>query len=85
MIRTIKDFKLFNSVKTVLNYLKKNYIIIVITNQPDVGRKKNTKKNVEEINHFLMKKLPIKKIFTCYCATIKCKCKRYILVRNKKK
>ena len=29
--------------------LKKDYLIFLITNQPDVGNKKNTKKNVDEI------------------------------------
>ena len=45
----------------------------MITNQPDVARKKNLKKNVIEINRYLRKQLPIKKIYTCYCKSNKCK------------
>ena len=33
----------------------------------------NIKKNVIEINKFLKKKLPIKKIYTCYCESNRCK------------
>ena len=48
-------------------------MIFIITNQPDVGRKKNTKKNVKKINDYLLKTLPITKIYTCYCSTNNCK------------
>ena len=52
--------------------LSKKYFLFIITNQPDVFTKKNTKQNVLEINNFLKRKLPIKKIFTCYCKNDKC-------------
>ena len=47
-------------------------MLFIVTNQPDVFTKDNTKKNVLEINDFLKKKLPITKIFTCYCKNNKC-------------
>ena len=72
-IKELKECKIFPSAKKTLNLLKKDYLIFLITNQPDVGRGKNTKKNVDEINRFLKKKLPIKKIYTCYCEDNKCK------------
>ena len=72
-IKTKKEIKIYKFVKTILQRLKKKYLIFVITNQPDVGKKKNTKKNVDEINKFLLKKLPIKKIYTCYCSNNNCK------------
>ena len=52
-IKELKDCKIFPSAKKILNQLKKDYLIILITNQPDVGRNENTKKNVIEINNFL--------------------------------
>ena len=72
-IKELKECKIFPSVKKILNTLKKDYLIFLITNQPDVSRGKNTKKNVIEINKFLKKSLPIKKIYTCYCENNKCK------------
>ena len=75
-IKTKKEIKIYKFVKTILRKLKKKYLIFVITNQPDVGRKKNTKKNVDEINKFLLKKLPITKIYTCYCSNNNCKYKK---------
>ncbi len=72
-IKYLKDCKIYPSVKKILNKLKKDYLIFLITNQPDVGNKKNTKKNVDEIHKFLKKKLPIKKIYSCYCTNDKCK------------
>ena len=64
---------MFNATQKILNKLKKNYLIFVITNQPDVARKKNSKKNVNEINKYLKIQLPIKRIYTCYCDNNKCK------------
>ena len=72
-IKSLNECKMFNSTKKILNKLKKNYLIFVITNQPDVARKKNSKKNVNEINKYLKNQLPIKKIYTCYCDNNKCK------------
>lgn len=72
-IKTIKELKIFSSVPSILKKLKNDYLIFIITNQPDVGRKKNTKKNVKKINDYLLKTLPITKIYTCYCSTNNCK------------
>ncbi len=70
-IKNLKDFKLLNNVKFVVNKLAKKYKIIVITNQPDVSRGKNSKKNVEQINLKLSHILKIDKIYTCYSSNDK--------------
>ena len=72
-IKSLKECKMFKPTRKILKKLKENYLIFVITNQPDVARKKNLKKNVIEINRYLRKQLPIKKIYTCYCESNKCK------------
>lgn len=72
-IKTIQECRIYPSVKKILNRFKKNYLIFIITNQPDVKRKKNSKKNVVKINKYLKKKLPIIKIYTCFCDNDKCK------------
>jgi len=71
-IKKLKECKIFPSARKLLSKLKKEYFIFLITNQPDVARKQNSKKNVTEINDHLKKKLPIKKIYTCYCDNDKC-------------
>ena len=71
-IKNLDECKIFPSVKQILKKLSKKYFLFIITNQPDVFTKKNTKQNVLEINNFLKRKLPIKRIFTCYCKNDKC-------------
>ena len=65
-INNIKDLKLFNNAKFVIDRLSKNYKIFIITNQPDVARGLNSKKNVIEINSKLKKLLSLNKIYTSY-------------------
>ena len=58
-IKKIKDIKLLKDVKYVVNNLSEKYRIIVITNQPDVSRGKDIKKNVRLINNKLKEKIKI--------------------------
>ena len=71
-IKELNECIIFPSVKKILNKLKKNFLIFVITNQPDVANKKNLKLNVIKVNNYLKKVLPIKKFFVCYCNNNKC-------------
>jgi D-glycero-D-manno-heptose 1,7-bisphosphate phosphatase len=43
-----------------------NYLLIVITNQPDVARGTAKKEEVEKMNAFLSSELPIDEFKTCY-------------------
>jgi D-glycero-D-manno-heptose 1,7-bisphosphate phosphatase len=53
--------------KEIIKYIKnKNYLTIVVTNQPDVKRKKTSRNFVEKINSFLKKKLLFDDLFVCY-------------------
>ena len=45
----------------------------MVTNQPDFSRKKNTKKNINEINNYLKKRFKLDYLYTCFCADNKCK------------
>lgn len=72
-IKEFSELKIYPSVKKILEKLNKEYLIFIYTNQPDVGRKINTVSNVKKINNYLVKNLPIKKIYTCYCDSKKCK------------
>tara|TARA_B100000579_G_C22836830_1_gene859290 strand:+ start:2359 stop:2889 length:531 start_codon:yes stop_codon:yes gene_type:complete len=50
----------------VCNILKKKYLLFLITNQPDVSRKLNSKINVQNINSYLKKKLFLDQVIECY-------------------
>ncbi len=65
-IKYLKDFKIINNAKRVIKKLSEKYLILVITNQPDVSRRKNTKKNVLKINSRLKENLKIDDIFVSY-------------------
>ena len=43
-----------------------NYLLIVVTNQPDVARGTAKREDIEEMNAYLSSKLPIDQFRTCY-------------------
>jgi len=53
----------FNSLKRIA---AAGYLLIGVTNQPDVARGTQTRKAVESINARIMEQLPVTEIFTCY-------------------
>ena len=76
-IKKLEQLKILNGVITGIKILKKNFKLIMITNQPDVYRKKVKKKDVEKINNFLKKKLRLDDIYVCYHDNIhKCRCRK---------
>ena len=56
-IQNIKKLKFCMGIKKLCKFYKKNYLLIMVTNQPDFVRKKNTKKNITEINQYIKKML----------------------------
>ena len=71
--KTLSEVKVCRGIEKFCNFYKKKYFLIMITNQPDFSRKKNTKKNINEINNYLKKKLKLDCVFTCFCENNKCK------------
>jgi D-glycero-D-manno-heptose 1,7-bisphosphate phosphatase len=76
-----KDFSkliLLPKVAEALHMLKDaGYLLIIITNQPDVVRGKMKIETVETINQFLKDSLPINDIFTCYHDDLEnCNCRK---------
>ena len=66
-IKKLKELKFINGVISFCNYYKKkNFLLIMVTNQPEVSRGKNSKKNVIEINNFIQQKLKLDDLFVCY-------------------
>jgi len=44
----------------------RGFLLIVVTNQPDVARGTQTREVVEAINQHLLQRLPLDGVFTCY-------------------
>lgn len=63
----LEEFSLIPGVSEGLQLLKdKNYLLIVITNQPDVGRGWVTREAVDVINNHLKEILPLDEIKVCF-------------------
>lgn len=63
----LDNLQVFEGAKESINALKKaNWLVIVLTNQPDVARNITSKKNVEKINSHLKLILQFDEIYTCY-------------------
>jgi len=64
---SLDELEILPHVKSALNDLKMaGYLLIVVTNQPDVTTGKISKLVVEEINRHLGNALPIDQFRTCY-------------------
>ena len=76
--KDLSELILLPKVAEALQLLKDaGYLLIVITNQPDVVRGKTKIETVETINQFLKDSLPIDDIFTCYHDDIEdCNCRK---------
>ena len=63
----LEDVIILPGVLQALQHLKdKGYLLIVVTNQPDVAKGKTTYEKVVAINQYLMQKLPIDDIKICF-------------------
>ena len=79
--RTVADFEILPRVNQACSDLKKaGYLLVVVTNQPDVGRGTLKKEVVEAIHQTMMQHLPIDRIEVCYHAGAEfgedCKCRK---------
>lgn len=53
------------------------WLLIVVTNQPDVSRGTVLRADVEAINQYLRRRLPIDEIYTCYHDSVdRCECRK---------
>ena len=63
----LEDVEILSGTITSLEYLAGcGYVLIGITNQPDVARGTKSREVVESINHWIQSRLPIREIFVCY-------------------
>ena len=64
---SLQQLEILPDVPETLRLLKENgFLLIVVTNQPDVGRGTQKRETVEEMHSFLLKKLPLDDIYVCW-------------------
>lgn len=63
----LEELQFTEGIENVLQFCrKKNYLNIVVTNQPDAERGQVSKELIEEINDVIIKRLPIDKMYVCW-------------------
>jgi D-glycero-D-manno-heptose 1,7-bisphosphate phosphatase len=64
---TLDEFKILPGVREACQLLKKlGFLLVVATNQPDVGRGTIAREAVETIHAWLLQQLPIDRVMTCF-------------------
>lgn len=64
---TLSEFEIFPEVPAACRQLKQaGFLLIVVTNQPDVGRGTVKKETVEAIHAEMRRQLPIDRVEVCY-------------------
>ena len=76
--RNLKDFKLFFDAAESTKKLKSaGFMVFVVTNQPDVGRKLISKKVLKKMHDKLKKKTKVDAIYTCtHSQNMNCYCRK---------
>ena len=62
----ISKIKIIKNTKETLNILKKNFLLIMVTNQPNVSRGLVSRSKVIKINNYLKKELKLDDIYCCF-------------------
>jgi D-glycero-D-manno-heptose 1,7-bisphosphate phosphatase len=64
---SLAEFEIMPEAEQVLHTLRElGFLLIVITNQPDVARGKQTREQIEQMHSRLRARLPLDDIFVCY-------------------
>ena len=64
---TLNELEILPGVIQSITKLKKlNFVCLVVTNQPNVSRKKIDKNSVIQMNNFLKNEIPLDDFFVCY-------------------
>jgi len=75
---TLQELEILPGVPEALEELKQHgYKLLVVTNQPDVARGKQSKQTIEAMHQALSARLPLDDIFVCYHTDAdKCDCRK---------
>jgi D-glycero-D-manno-heptose 1,7-bisphosphate phosphatase len=76
--RALVDYQFYSGVAAALNRLKKaGYLLVVVTNQPDVGRGLIANNVLDEMNRRLLESLPVDSIkVCCHTQEERCACRK---------
>lgn len=76
--RSFSELQIFDYVKSSLNKLRrKEYLLIVVTNQPDVARGLMTESALKRINDYMKDELNLDDLFACmHDSHQKCYCRK---------
>jgi D-glycero-D-manno-heptose 1,7-bisphosphate phosphatase len=76
--RRLDDFHLYDDIGHPLTHLKtRGFLLVVVTNQPDVGKGLIEPATLAAMNRILMRELPIDAIKTCpHVAEERCSCRK---------
>ena len=86
--RKFDDFHIYKDVKVYVDRLiKNNFLIFVVTNQPDIGNGLMKTKELDSMHQKLKSDIEINKIYICpHSQTAKCECRKpspYFLLQAK--
>jgi len=78
---TLGEFEILPGVHEACELLKKiGFLLVIATNQPDVGRGTLAREAVETIHESLLRQLPIDRVMTCFHAGVAygdpCECRK---------
>jgi D-glycero-D-manno-heptose 1,7-bisphosphate phosphatase len=74
---SLKEFELFPDAREACRLLKEaGFVLVLATNQPDVGRGTTKREAVEEIHDYLCGQLPIDRVEVCYDAGDPSECRK---------
>jgi len=76
--RHLEDFRLYPEAKTALDRLKEaGYLLVVVTNQPDVGKGLISRSTLDQMHDTIRRVLPVDRIEVCiHTQSDKCSCRK---------
>lgn len=76
--KTFQEVEILDGVVEAVDILQKNnFLLVVVTNQPDVARGKTSRLHVEEINSYIGSSLGLEHFYTCFHDdSDHCKCRK---------
>jgi D-glycero-D-manno-heptose 1,7-bisphosphate phosphatase len=73
----VESFEIYEGVAEALAKLRAaGFLLIVVTNQPDVARGTQTRENVEAMHATMTRELPLDDVLTCYHDGDACDCRK---------
>lgn len=74
----LQEVKILPGVREAINLFKKNnFEVVVVTNQPDVARGKQSLKAIQKINQLLQEELEIQYFYVCFHDDLdQCECRK---------